>query len=90
MEKTQTRSGGSGIMAPSKIYVTLVRPGKSPQTVEVDAGSTVRATLDAAGIPSNEYGGWNLTDEDGDTLSLDSRLESSTSLICGMRVDGAH
>jgi hypothetical protein len=76
-------------MSSGNIYITLVRPGKPPTQVEASRGSTVRQVLDKAGIPSTEYANWSFTDEDGDTLGLDSSLDNSTALICGTRVDGA-
>lgn len=76
-------------MSDRTIYVTLTRTGKSPSTISVGAGSTVETVLQAAGIAQSDYSSWNFTDEDGDTLSLSSRLDNSTALICGVRVDGA-
>lgn len=76
-------------MSDRTIYVTLTRTGKSPSTISVAAGSSVEQVMQAAGIAASDYAGWNFTDEDGDTLTLTSRLENSTALICGVRVDGA-
>lgn len=73
----------------SNIYVTIVRTGKDEVTETVSPGATVREVLNQAGIAPDVYNGWSITDEDGDTLRLDSTLHSSTALICGARVDGA-
>lgn len=71
------------------IYVTIVRTGKDEVTESVAPGTTVREVFNQAGIASDVYNGWSVTDEDGDSLSLDSQLHNSTALICGARVDGA-
>ena len=73
----------------SNIYVTIVRTGKQAKTQEIPGGSSVRDLFVAAGFNSDDYTGWAVTDEDGDTLHLDDTLNSSTTLICGAQVDGA-
>lgn len=73
----------------SNIYVTIVRTGKEEVTETVESGSTVRQVLDQAGIAAATYNGWSITDEEGDSLTLDSSLYNSTALICGARVNGA-
>lgn len=76
-------------MSTGNIYVTIVRTGKQEVTETVPAGTTVRAIFEQAGISSSVYNGWSITDEDGNSLNLDSVLHSSTALICGARVNGA-
>jgi hypothetical protein len=76
-------------MAPGDIYVTIVRTGKQEVTEAVQPGTTVREVFEKAGIPSSTYSGWSITDEEGDSLTLDSQLHNSTALVCGGRVDGA-
>lgn len=76
-------------MSERTIYVTITRVGKSPTTISVPSMSTVETVVQAAGIAQSDYSSWNFTDEDGDVLGLGSRLENSTALICGVRVDGA-
>lgn len=74
----------------SNIYVTIVRTGKDEVTETVASGSTVREVFVQAGIEASVYNGWTVTDEDGDSLTLDSVLYQTTALICGARVNGAH
>lgn len=76
-------------MSANVVYVTLVRPGKDAKTVEVPKGNTIRDAFIAAEIESSVFSGWTITDEDGDALRLDDTLTSSTTLICGAKVDGA-
>lgn len=73
----------------SNIYVTIVRTGKEEVTETVASGSTVRQVFESAGLDSATYNGWTITDEEGDSLTLDSTLHNSTALICGARVNGA-
>ena len=73
----------------SNIYITIVRTGKNEVTETVASGSTVSSVLDQAGISSATYRGWSISDEEGDTLNLDTELYASTALICGSRVNGA-
>lgn len=76
-------------MSPQTIYVTIVRPGKAAQTVDVPAGSTVEDVFRKAGFSESDYRNWHITDEDGDSLSLSSTLFQTTQIVAGPRVDGA-
>lgn len=73
----------------SNVYITIVRTGKNEVTEAVPSGSTVRFVLEQAGIAASTFNDWAITDEDGDSLTLDSTLSMSTALICGERSDGA-
>lgn len=72
------------------IYITIVRTGKSEVTEGVESGTTVREVFEKAGIANTVYEGWSITDEEGESLSLESQLHSSTALVCGARTNGAH
>lgn len=76
-------------MSANQIHVTLVRPGKDAKTVELPKGRSVRDAFVAAEIESSVFSAWAVTDEEGDSLRLDDTLNSSTTLICGAKVDGA-
>lgn len=73
----------------ARIFVTVVRPGKQPQMVEVESGSTVEQVFAAMGLPTSEYANWTVQDANGSSLSLSSRINVTTHLICGMSVAGA-
>lgn len=73
----------------SNIFITIVRTGKQEVTETVSAGATVREVFEQAGISSDVYGSWSITDENGDTLTLNSELWATTALICGARTNGA-
>lgn len=76
-------------MSTGNIYVTIIRTGKNEVTETVRQGATPREVFEQAGVASSVYSSWAIQDEDGNTLSLDTPINSSTALVCGARVDGA-
>ena len=73
----------------SNIYITIVRTGKDAAHETVTEGTTVREVFEQAGLESGVYSTWSVTDEDGNSLSLDSQLYETAALVCGARTDGA-
>ena len=71
------------------IFIAVTRPGKDTAHVELDKGSTVEQAFVKAGFSRDDYAKWSITDEDGDSLSLNDTLNNSGQLICGTKVSGA-
>lgn len=76
-------------MTNNQIFIVIVRPGKKPVTAGIYPGDTLANALSAAELGSADYADWAFTDEDGETLSLDSVFHNSTQVIAGQRVQGA-
>lgn len=76
-------------MPAGNLFAVIVRPGKNSVTQAFTAGDSLESVLQGAGLNRNDYNSWTFTDEDGDALKVGDRLRSTTTIICGQRVDGA-